>query len=138
VLRSGRRLVGGVALAGVVYGLVVRTRLVRWGASDEEVARTFPGQELIPGGTRAATMAITIEAPPGEVWPWLVQMGWNRAGWYSWDRLETEAVVVPRSSTRSGRTSPSAIISRRGPRAARWRHGKSQPLNYNASLGCAA
>ena len=33
-------------------------------------------------------MAVTIEAPPSEVWPWLVQMGWDRAGWYSWDRLD--------------------------------------------------
>ena len=82
-----RRLVGGACLAGVLYALV-RPRLVRWGASDEEVARTFPGQELIPDGTRSATMAITIGAPPTEVWPWLVQMGWNRAGWYSWDRFD--------------------------------------------------
>ena len=69
-----RRLVGGACLAGVLYALV-RPRLVRWGARDEEVARTFPGQELIPDGTRSATMAITIGAPPTEVWPWLVQLG---------------------------------------------------------------
>jgi hypothetical protein len=62
--------------------------MVRWGASDDEVARTFPGRELVPDGTRAATMAITIDAPPAQVWPWLVQMGYGRAGWYSWDRLD--------------------------------------------------
>jgi hypothetical protein len=84
----GRRLVGAAVLAGAAYALVLRPRLVRWGASDEEVARAFPGQELIPDGTRAATMAITIDAPPAEVWPWLVQMGYDRAGWYSWDRLD--------------------------------------------------
>ena len=83
-----RKLVGGAGLVAAAYALVLRPRLVRWGASDEEVARRFPGEELIPGGTRAATMAITIEAPPAEVWPWLVQMGCNRAGWYSWDRLD--------------------------------------------------
>ena len=83
-----RKLVGGAGLVAAAYALVLRPRLVRWGASDEEVARPFPGEELIPGGTRAATMAITIEAPPDEVWPWLVQMGWDRAGWYSWDRLD--------------------------------------------------
>ena len=33
-------------------------------------------------------MAVTIEAPPDQVWPWLVQMGWDRGGWYSWDRLD--------------------------------------------------
>ena len=69
-------------------GLALRPRLVRWGASDEEVARTYPGGDLIPDGTRAATMAVTIDAPPAQVWPWLVQMGWDRGGWYSWDRLD--------------------------------------------------
>ena len=33
-------------------------------------------------------MAVTIEAPPDQVWPWLVQMGGDRGGWYSWDRLD--------------------------------------------------
>jgi hypothetical protein len=85
---SGRKLVGLGVAAAAVYALVLRSRLVRWGASDEELARTFPGAELIPDGTRASTMAVTIDAPPPEVWPWLVQMGWDRAGWYSWDRLD--------------------------------------------------
>jgi hypothetical protein len=83
-----RRLTGAACLAGAAYALVLRPLLVRWGASDEEVARPFPGEELVPDGTRAATMAVTIEAPPAQVWPWLVQMGWDRAGWYSWDRLD--------------------------------------------------
>ena len=61
---------------------------MRWGASDEEIAEPYPGAELVPDGKRAATMAITIEAPPEEVWPWLVQMGGDRGGWYSWDRLD--------------------------------------------------
>jgi hypothetical protein len=85
---SGRKLALFACLTAAAYGLALRPRLVRWGASDDEVARTFPGGELIPDGTRAATMAVTIEAPPVEVWPWLIQMGWDRAGWYSWDRLD--------------------------------------------------
>ncbi len=85
---SWRKLAGLGGLAAVVYGLGLRPRLVRWGATEDEVARTYPGRELIPDGTRAATMATTIEAPPAQVWPWLVQMGWDRAGWYSWDRLD--------------------------------------------------
>jgi hypothetical protein len=88
MMASGRKLAGLACLAAAVYGLALRPRLVRWGASDAEVARTFPGGELIPDGTRAATMAVTIEAPAADVWPWLVQMGWDRAGWYSWDRLD--------------------------------------------------
>ena len=75
-------------MAAIVYGVWVRPRLWRWGATDEEVAGTYPGADLVPEGERAATMAVTIEAPPDQVWPWLVQMGGDRGGWYSWDRLD--------------------------------------------------
>jgi proline iminopeptidase len=61
---------------------------MRWGATDEEVNGVYPGREIVPGGERAATMAVTIDAAPDEVWPWLVQMGGDRGGWYSWDRLD--------------------------------------------------
>jgi proline iminopeptidase len=76
----------GLAVGG--YALAIRPRLLRWGATDEEVRTPYPGEDLIPGGTRGATMAVTIEAPPSRVWPWLVQMGYSRAGWYSWDHLD--------------------------------------------------
>ncbi|MEV6097227.1 hypothetical protein [Nocardia sp. NPDC051981] len=71
-----------------VYAIAVRPRLLRWGATDEEVAQPYPGADIVPNGTRGATMAVTIEAPANQVWPWLVQMGYDRAGWYSWDRLD--------------------------------------------------
>jgi hypothetical protein len=76
----------GLALGA--YVIAVRPRLLRWGASDEEVAGPYPGADIVPNGNRAATMAVTIEAPPEQVWPWLAQMGYDRAGWYSWDRLD--------------------------------------------------
>jgi hypothetical protein len=72
-----------VALAGVGAGIVacwVRPRLPRWGATEEEVTGAYPGAEEVPGGERAATMAVTIGAPPERVWPWLVQVGWDRGG----------------------------------------------------------
>ena len=47
---------------------------------------------MIPDGRRSATMAVTIDAPPSKIWPWLVQMGCDRAGWYSWDRLDNGGV----------------------------------------------
>jgi hypothetical protein len=56
------------------------------------VRQQYPGAELVPGGRRGATMAATIDAPLGQVWPWLVQMGCDRAGWYSWDRLDNGGV----------------------------------------------
>jgi hypothetical protein len=77
-----------MAALQVAYAAWVRPRLMRWGATDEEVAGPYPGAELVPGGQRAATMAVTIGAPPGEVWPWLIQLGGDRGGWYSWDRLD--------------------------------------------------
>jgi hypothetical protein len=80
-------LVTALGLLGA-YALIVRPRLVRWGATAEEVAGRYPGADLIPRGVRSATMAVTIEAPPARVWAWLVQMGYDRAGWYSWDRLD--------------------------------------------------
>jgi hypothetical protein len=83
-------------LVGVLvgaYGLVVRPRLLRWGATDEELRAAYPGADLVPGGRRGATMAVTIEAPPSRVWPWLAQMGCDRAGWYSWDRLDNGGVA---------------------------------------------
>jgi hypothetical protein len=91
-MSSVRRLatVLGFAVAG--YAVAVRPRLLRWGATDEEVAAPYPGEGLVPGGERGATMAVTIEAPPSRVWPWLVQMGCDRAGWYSWDRLDNGGV----------------------------------------------
>jgi hypothetical protein len=85
-LRS-KAVVLGVA-AAAAYGGWVRPRLVRWGATDEELAQPFPGADVVPGGERAATMAVTIDASPAQVWPWLVQLGWDRGGWYSWDGLD--------------------------------------------------
>lgn len=75
-------------LAAVVYGQLVRPRLWCWGASDEEVTGPYPGAELVSGGERGATMAVTIDAPPDQVWPWLLQLGGDRGGWYSWDLLD--------------------------------------------------
>lgn len=89
-LRSGARRsrVAVPALLLVGYLGAVRPRLLVWGATDDEVLGRFPGAEIVAGGTRSATMAVTIDAPPSQVWPWLVQMGLDRAGWYSWDRLD--------------------------------------------------
>ena len=91
-MTHARGLVALLALSAGVYALGVRPRILRAGASDEEVRGSFPGAQVIPGGRRGATMAVTIDAPPSQVWPWLVQMGCDRAGWYSWDRLDNGGV----------------------------------------------
>jgi len=50
--------------------------------------RSVPWRRPVPDGDRGATMAVTIDAPPNQVWPWLVQLGGDRGGWYSWDHLD--------------------------------------------------
>jgi hypothetical protein len=70
------------------YTSFVRPRLRRWGATPEEITVSYPGEDLIPDGRRGATMATTVRATPETVWPWLVQMGCDKAGFYSWDRLD--------------------------------------------------
>ena len=54
-----------------------------WGADAREQSRSMPGDELIPNASSVTTMAISIDAPPEDVWPWLVQMGVDRAGFYT-------------------------------------------------------
>jgi hypothetical protein len=90
---SARQLLGMVAavVADVprfVSSPLVRRRHLRWGASDEEVAAFMPGDELVPEAQYVATRAVDVQAPPDEVWPWLVQVGADRAGWYSDDLLD--------------------------------------------------
>ena len=89
-MRRTRLLVGlVVAGAAVVLGEArLRPWYQRWGATDEEVACTLPGDELVPGAGDVATRAVTIRAPVEEVWAWLVQIGQHRAGFYSYSFLE--------------------------------------------------
>ncbi len=84
------KLIGGlVAGAGLVAGyvLAIRPRILTWGATDEEVERPLPGDDLVPDPQMVSTHAITIDRPPDQVWPWVVQIGHQRAGWYSYDWL---------------------------------------------------
>lgn len=61
---------------------------LRWGATDAEIAAPMPGDELVPDPSFDTTRAITINAPPEDVWPWLVQLGYGRAGFYSYDLFD--------------------------------------------------
>jgi len=90
-MTTARNIAGAFGLVAG-YALKVRPRLLRWGATDEEVRLPYPGDRLVPHGGRGATMGITIDAAPAQVWCWLVQMGCDRAGWYSWDLLDNGGV----------------------------------------------
>lgn len=84
------------AVGAAVYAIAVRPRISRWGATDEEVQKPLPGDELgSPFGYRAvSTRAITIDAPPEDVWPWLVQMGSGRAGFYTHEWVERPLFIT--------------------------------------------
>jgi hypothetical protein len=76
--------------APALYSRWIRPRLLTWGATRDETTRAYPGDELVPNPDGGATMATTLPAPPERVWPWLVQMGLGRGGWYSWDWLDND------------------------------------------------
>ena len=79
----------GVGAAAIVAWRGVFTPWQRnWGATEEEAAMALPGDELTPPPVDQCTRAITIAAPPEAVWPWLVQMGADRGGFYSYAWLE--------------------------------------------------
>ena len=59
-----------------------------WGATAAEVAGAMPGDGLLPDAQYRSTRAISVAATPEEVWPWLVQVGCLRAGWYADDLLD--------------------------------------------------
>jgi hypothetical protein len=73
------RNIGTPAMLLAAYALF-RKRMLRWGATDEEVRRPFPRPDLIPGGKRRSVMAVSLDAPPSQVWPWLTQMGYDKGG----------------------------------------------------------
>ena len=90
---------GGVLVASALiagYVVVGRRWHLRWGASELERREAMPGDELVTHPSVVATRAVTIDAPPAAVWPWLVQMGYRRAGWYSYDRFDNDGRVVRR------------------------------------------
>jgi hypothetical protein len=75
-------------LVGAAFVFVVRPWYLTWGASKAELDMTLPGDELIPVSTGGHTRAITIKAPAREIWPWLVQIGADKGGFYSHTWIE--------------------------------------------------
>jgi len=67
-----------------IYLLVIRPSQLQWGATAEEVTRSMPGDDLVPSPSFCATRAVTIRGKPEDIWPWLVQMGYGRGGFYGY------------------------------------------------------
>jgi hypothetical protein len=94
LMRSETTAARYAALASILAAILsaflmfVRPWYLRWGATGEETRGALPGDEIIPNAAGQETRAITIHAPAHEVWPWLAQIGQDRAGFYSFDLLE--------------------------------------------------
>jgi hypothetical protein len=87
----------GVVGAGAIAGTAILSPFVRgwyskWGATREEAAQAIPGDLLVPHPKSQLTMAVTVEAPADKIWPWFVQLGCQRAGWYSYDLLDNGGI----------------------------------------------
>lgn len=89
-------LLGALTLAG--YDAVVRPWMLNWGSTKSERRRRLPGDDIsndiVPAGMARQTRAVTIDTPPEAVWPWLVQVGDHRAGFYSYDWFERATGTV--------------------------------------------
>lgn len=86
-LRRMPIVVPALALA-VAYSIPGRRWMSRWGTTPEELARTMPGDRLISDPTDMSMHAVTVDAPPEDIWPWLAQIGFRRGGLYSYDWLD--------------------------------------------------
>ena len=125
--RSPRR--RGVAVgAGLAYAVLLRPRLLTWGATRAEARAALPGDDLVRDRWRT-TRAITINATAEDVWPWLVQMGFGRAGWYSYDWLER---VIGAGNFAEGRSAQSVL-----PQFQSLAVGDSVPLSADGGLTAA-
>jgi hypothetical protein len=121
-------LLGAFQVAGtLILSPVLRPWYNSWGVTEEEAARSLPGDELVPDPRLGYTRAITIQAPPERVWPWLIQIGQGRGGLYSYDGLENlvgcdiHSAEHTSQSCRTHMLESSFAWGLRATRALRWR-----------------
>ncbi|AGN02428.1 hypothetical protein L593_12445 [Salinarchaeum sp. Harcht-Bsk1] len=77
-----------IVVLGAIYWFGIRPWMMNWGSDAAERARPLPGDDVLPDPDGESTMAIGIDAPPEDVWPWLVQIGQERGGFYSYTWAE--------------------------------------------------
>jgi hypothetical protein len=91
-----RNVVVGAAI-GTMLGITIsraRRWWLTWGIETDEKTKVLAGDDVVTVPVASETRGITIDATPEDVWPWLVQMGFGRAGWYSYDRLDQRGKSV--------------------------------------------
>jgi hypothetical protein len=84
----GVAVASALAAMSITYVLIIRSRMLHWGADRDELSAQMPGDDKVANPSYVATRAVTIAAPPERVWAWLVQVGTGRGGWYSYDWFE--------------------------------------------------
>ncbi len=88
--------VAAAAGAAAAYAFKVRPWYRTWGVDPADADQVLAGDDLVPDATVVETRGVDVGAPPDAVWPWLVQMGYNRAGWYSYDVVDMKGTSVDR------------------------------------------
>jgi hypothetical protein len=81
-------LVTAITAAASVGFLMARNAFRSWGIDPQDATKLLPGDDLVPMAETMDTRSIELDAPPAKVWPWLLQMGFGRGGWYSYDQLD--------------------------------------------------
>jgi hypothetical protein len=84
------------AAAAAACAVAVRPWWRSWGVDPADSEAALTGDDLVPDATVVETRGVEIGAPPDAVWPWLVQMGYNRAGWYSYDMVDMKGASLDR------------------------------------------
>ncbi|HVN15470.1 MAG TPA: hypothetical protein VMT73_06995 [Anaerolineales bacterium] len=79
----------GFACLAVIVVIALMPQMDRWGATNDEIAASYPGDELVPSPRITYTRAVTVNAAPEEIYPWIVQLGAERGGMYSYSWFET-------------------------------------------------
>jgi hypothetical protein len=109
-----------LVLLVVVHLAFIRPWALRWGAADEEAARAMKGDWIVPNPASNATRAVEIDARPDQIWPWIVQMGVGRAGFYSYDWIDNNGTasadrIIPEyQDPQAGDLIPTSLDGRRG------------------------
>ncbi|MFZ5821256.1 MAG: hypothetical protein ACOYYJ_15275 [Chloroflexota bacterium] len=89
-MNSRKMLLAILAAVGLtaLYLKWLRPWQLRWGATGDELTRAMPGDDDVSSPSFDATRGVTVHAPPEAIYPWIVQIGMTRAGWYSYDLLD--------------------------------------------------
>ena len=85
----------GLGVVAVIAVAMLTPQMDRWGATEAEIASTYPGDELVPAPASFVNHAVSIQASPQQIYPWLVQLGAGKGGMYSYSWFETNLLRCP-------------------------------------------